>query len=126
MRAALALVTARLALKTMPFASARAAINRGQALMRRPVPPPPAERIVWAVETAGRLIPGLHNCLVQAVAAEAMLTGAGHPCELRIGVAKSVPGQLTAHAWLEGGGKILIGEFELDRYQALAAIGRQL
>jgi hypothetical protein len=30
-------------------------------------------------------MPGMKNCLVQAVAAEAILIGMGDPCELRIG-----------------------------------------
>jgi hypothetical protein len=122
MRAAMALVTARLALKVMPFRAARNAIARGQALIRVPAPPPPADRIVWAVETAGRAIPGARNCLVQALAAEAILLRAGYRCDLRIGAAKDHARELAAHAWLvSGDGKVLIGDFELDRYHPLAA-----
>jgi hypothetical protein len=40
------------------------------------------------VDAAGRAMPGMKNCLVQAVAAEAIRIGMGHPCELRIGAAK--------------------------------------
>ncbi|MGZ6212905.1 MAG: lasso peptide biosynthesis B2 protein, partial [Candidatus Binataceae bacterium] len=75
----------------------------------------------WAVEAMGRAIPGMKNCLVQAIAAEAMLIRAGHPCEFRIGAAKTGPRELIAHAWLESKGKVLIGEFELDRYTPLVA-----
>ena len=63
----------------------------------------------------------MKNCLVQAVAAEAMLIRAGHPCELRIGAAKNGPNELIAHAWLESEGRVLIGDFELDRYTPLIA-----
>jgi Transglutaminase-like superfamily len=120
MRAAMALVTARVALKLMPLRAARRVIIRSQALARLPSPPP-AERIVWAVETAGRAIPGARNCLVQALAAEAILLCAGHRCDLRIGVAKDGTRELAAHAWLENGeGEVLIGRFDLDRYRALA------
>jgi hypothetical protein len=49
-----------------------------------------------------------------------MLVRAGHPCEFRIGAAKNGPG-LIAHAWLESEGRVLIGEFELDRYTPLVA-----
>ncbi len=124
-RAAIALVTAQLALKLMPFPAARKAIARGQALRPIPAPPPTAERIVWAVATAGRAIPGARNCLVQALVAEAMLLSAGHRCDLRIGVAKDGARELRAHAWLESAdGKVLIGDFELDRYHPLAAAAR--
>src|SRR5271154_5240061 len=87
MRAALAVVSAKLAIRTVHLPAARAAVLRlegfGSIVM-----PVRAGRIVWAVETVGRAIPGMKNCLVQAVAAEAMLIRAGHPCELRIGAAK--------------------------------------
>ncbi|MGH7914670.1 MAG: lasso peptide biosynthesis B2 protein [Candidatus Binataceae bacterium] len=120
MRAALAVVGAKLAIRTLHLPAARAAVTRleclGWIVMQAR-----ADRIVWAVEVAGRAIPGMKNCLVQAVAAEAMLIRAGHPCELRIGAAKNRPGQLIAHAWLESEGRVLIGEFELDRYTPLFA-----
>jgi hypothetical protein len=120
MRAALAVVSAKLAVRTLRLPTARAAVCR----LLRPrwfVAPARADRIVWAVQAAGRTIPGMKNCLVQAVAAEAMLLGAGHPCELRIGAAKSGPNELIAHAWLESEGGVLIGDFELDRYTPLLA-----
>lgn len=120
MRAALAVVSAKLAIRTLRLPAARTAVTRLERLGWI-VTPAPAERIVWAVEAAGRAIPGMKNCLVQAVAAEAMLVRAGHPCELRIGAAKNGPGGLIAHAWLESEGRVLIGEFELDRYTPLIA-----
>lgn len=120
MRAALAVVGAKLAIRTLHLPAARAAVTRFECLGWIVMPARP-DRIVWAVEAAGRAIPGMKNCLVQAVAAEAMLTRTGHPCELRIGAAKNRPGQLIAHAWLESAGRVLIGEFELDRYTPLIA-----
>jgi Transglutaminase-like superfamily len=121
MRAALAVVSAKLAVRTLPLPAARAAVTRLERLGWI-VTSAPADRIVWAVEAAGRAIPGMKNCLVQAVAAEAMLARAGHPCALRIGAAKNGPGGgLIAHAWLESEGRVLIGEFELERYTPLVA-----
>lgn len=120
MRAAIALVSAKLALRTLRLPAARAAVTRLQRLGWF-VTPATADAIVWAVETAGRAIPGMKNCLVQAMAAEAILVRAGHPCELRIGVAKNGRDELIAHAWLESEGRVLIGEFELDRYTPLIA-----
>jgi transglutaminase superfamily protein len=120
MRAALAVVSAKLAIRTLRLPAARAAVARLERLGWI-VSPTPADRIVWAVEAAGRAIPGMKNCLVRAVAAEAMLARAGHPCELRIGAAKNGPGGFVAHAWLESEGRVLIGDFELDRYTPLVA-----
>jgi hypothetical protein len=123
MRAAVAVVSAKLAIRTVHLPAARAAVMRVERLGWTVIPAR-ADRIVWAVETAGRAIPGMKNCLVQAVAAEAMLLRAGHPCELRIGAAKNGPRELIAHAWLESEGRVLIGDFELGRYAPLRA--RQL
>jgi len=67
------------------------------------------ERIAWAVAVAQRVVPQA-TCLPQALAAEALLTRAGHPAELRIGVIKTERGRLTAHAWVESGGDIVVGE----------------
>ncbi|MGZ6243763.1 MAG: lasso peptide biosynthesis B2 protein [Candidatus Binataceae bacterium] len=120
MRAALAVVSAKVALRTLPLTAARAMVARLERLGWNAVPER-ADRIVWAVEAMGRAIPGMKNCLVQAIAAEAMLIRAGHPCEFRIGAAKTGPRELIAHAWLESEGKVLIGEFELDRYTPLVA-----
>src|SRR5260370_41243803 len=119
MRAALPVVRAKLAIRTLRLPAARAAVARLERLGWI-VTPTPVDRIVWAVEAAGRAIPGMKNCLVQAVAAEAMLVRAGHPCEFRIGAAKNGP-RLIAHAWLESGGRVLIGEILLVRYNPLVA-----
>ena len=75
-RAALAVVNAKLATRTLPLPTARAIVTRQQHLGWTVVPVR-ADRIVWAVETASRAIPGMKNCLVQAVTAEAMLIQAG-------------------------------------------------
>ena len=50
-----------------------------------------------------------------------MLSRAGYPCELRMGVAKKAPDELIAHAWVESEGRVVIGEFELERYTPLKA-----
>ncbi len=120
MRAALAVVSAKLAIRSLRLPAARAAVTHLERLGWI-VTPARADRIVWAVEAAGRAIPGMKNCLVQAVAAEAMLLRAGHPCQFRIGAAKNGPDELIAHAWLESEGRVLIGDFELDRYTPFVA-----
>ena len=63
-------------------------------------------RIVWAVSALGERVPG--SCLTQALATQVMLRRRGHSANLRIGVALNEKG-LSAHAWLEDQGKIIIG-----------------
>jgi len=49
-----------------------------------------------------------------------MLAQAGHPADLRIGVAKTPFGRLSAHAWVESDGHIVVGELrELSAYEPL-------
>ncbi len=77
------------------------------------------ERGVWAVQVASRYIPRA-TCLTQALAAQALLGFGGIPASVRIGVAKEPTEGLEAHAWLESGGKILMGGAEADqRYTPL-------
>ena len=80
---------------------------------------PPAERIAWAIRVVSRYLPGTRNCLVQSLAAQAMLARRGYPARLRIGVAKDEGGRLKAHAWVECEGNIVIGSRGVSQYTAL-------
>jgi hypothetical protein len=77
------------------------------------------ERVAWAVAAASTFVPGGSNCLLRAIAAGMMLRRYGFDSALKIGVTKSSGGSLAAHAWLESGGQVVIGGFELDRYVTL-------
>jgi Transglutaminase-like superfamily len=112
--AAVALLSAKICVRILRLPLARSAVLRVQRLgigAREAR----ADRLVWAVDTASRAIPRMNNCLVRAVAAEAMFLRARHPCEIRLGAAKNGR-EFAAHAWLESGGAVVIGDFELDRY----------
>ena len=74
------------------------------------------ERIVWAIRAVSRYLPGTRNCLVQSLAAQAMLARRGYPARLCIGVAKDEGGQLKAHAWVECEGNIVIGSRGVSQY----------
>jgi len=84
---------------------------------------PTIERVSWAVRAASRFVPGASNCLVRALATQALLGKYGYRSELRIGVRKAADAGLAAHAWLESDGAVVIGEFELDHYVPLAPPG---
>ena len=85
---------------------------------------PSAARIAQFVAVASRFIPNA-NCLTRALAAEALLQRHGHdPC-LRIGVAKSAPDALRAHAWVECAGDVVIGGDAVEGLTPLGAAGVQ-
>lgn len=78
------------------------------------------EQVVWAVGTASHYIPQASTCLTQALVAQVLLGRRGHPAHLRIGIARDAAGQLQAHAWVESGGKIVLGDLQdLWRYNPL-------
>jgi len=82
-----------------------------------------ARRIVWAVETSSRVVPGA-TCLVRAFAAQNLLARAGYQSQIRVGVADS-SGKFTAHAWLTCDGRVVMGGSaqELRRYTVLVDLG---
>jgi hypothetical protein len=104
----------RLALRTMPFA----ALRRCVALLAKTRASASAtpERVAWAVEAAGRRVGAA--CLAKAMAARVMLARRGHEGELRIGVARGEGGGIQAHAWVEQGGRVLVGSSPVE-YRAL-------
>jgi hypothetical protein len=71
----------------------------------------PLSRMAWLVERAGQynLVKG--TCLTQALVLSRLLARSGVPTTLRIGVARP-QGPLTAHAWLEYQGQVIIGHQE--------------
>lgn len=79
-----------------------------------------AQRIADAVRRAAAGVPRA-SCLVQAVSTQALLALAGSPGRIVLGVARTRRG-LAAHAWVEHGGKIVIGEGAPPDYTVLGAL----
>jgi hypothetical protein len=79
------------------------------------------DRISWAVAAvARRFAEPTMTCLVQALAVDAMLKRRGHVAQLRLGVRTLTP--FEAHAWVECGGHIVIGDRQdLATYSILSA-----
>jgi transglutaminase superfamily protein len=120
LRSVLLLGAARLGLWVLPLQAVRRLLAR---TIRRPTPAPgpvTPERITWAMAAAQRVVPAA-TCLPQALAAEALLARYGHPSALRIGVVKNEHRRLVAHAWVESGGRIVVGELRegLSEYTPL-------
>lgn len=112
----------RIATWTLPYSRVRGIVSRRSAARAAAaLTRPERERIAWAIIVASAYVPGGRNCLVRALATEAMLGRFGYDGELKIGVARTADGQLRAHAWLESAGRPIIGDFDLDNYAMLTA-----
>jgi len=83
------------------------------------------ERIVWAVRTVTGVLPAGNTCLTKAVTAECLLRVSGYDATLRFGVA-GLPREgsaLRAHAWVEHGGRVVMGGPVPAEYVALLQPG---
>lgn len=109
------LLAFRIALWTRPFAEVRSLVDRWSG--RSPSAGVAPARVAWAVEHAARIVPGA-TCLTRALAAEVMLRRTGGRPDLRFGVARDA-GDFEAHAWLELGGRVLVGDHGIERYSPL-------
>ena len=67
-------------------------------------------RVVWALDKVSRHMPWASTCLTRALCARFMLGQAGQGTEFRLGVARRDDGGISAHAWLEVGGNVIVGE----------------
>ncbi len=107
----------RIGLWVLPFRMIQRFAFRAR---RKQETPYSVEQFVWAVRAVSRLVPGA-TCLTQALAAQMLLTRAGHASRVEIGVAKGEKNQFQAHAWLVLGDRVLIGGAGVDRYTPLVA-----
>ena len=100
----------RLALWLIPFHVLMRLLRRRtrRTTKRQEVDHDAVNRVIWNVERASRLVPAA-TCLVQAIAAQILLSQIGEIADLRIGVARDETGGFQAHAWLEYQGEVVIG-----------------
>ena len=116
---ALATITmVRLRLALLPFRPPSG--RRGARRVPKPAVTP--ERIAWAIGHAGGCW-GNATCLARALAAQRMLRRRGVASRVSIGVVggerQGATSSLIAHAWLEVGGRILVGGPDVSRYTPL-------
>jgi hypothetical protein len=76
-------------------------------------PPAAIGPVRWAIAAVAARCPPA-TCLIQALAADAMLRRRGLPCELRIGVRPRGDGAVPveAHAWVECAGAVAVGAID--------------
>jgi hypothetical protein len=123
--AALALVLATIAVRTLPFRrTARfAGLSEGATASEVTIEQLAcAERVGRAVRAVASRTPWTSTCLMEAVAGAALLRRRRIPAEVHFGVAKDSarPDGLAAHAWLTCGGRVLTGDGpQRQRYATL-------
>lgn len=75
----------------------------------------------WAVGVASRYVPAA-TCLTQALATDFLLSRMGYRSTLHIGVLLREDTSLSAHAWVEYNGDILIGGRDHQQFTPLPPI----
>jgi hypothetical protein len=82
---------------------------------------PSVSRLAWSVAAASRHLPFRSTCLVESLAADAMLRRRGYASEIRFGVRPPRGGALAGHAWVEHDGAVVFGALaELAEYSVLS------
>ena len=123
LRAVLLVGAIRLGLAVLSFRTLQQALAR----LAQPLSNPQGsrvgstDRLLWAIRRASLCVPGA-SCLTQALAAQVLLARHGHQADLRIGVARDLERRLQAHAWLEQGGRVLLGADEGRAYTLLEGL----
>lgn len=125
-KTALVMAVVRLTLGVLPFAVVhRLFTNIGVRSRQRVMPrSSTVQQVVWSVKVIGRYLPRA-TCLVEAYTLHYLLARQGVTTRIRIGVMHSPKKQLAAHAWVEQGSKVLIGDLpNFHDYTALPTLER--
>jgi len=115
------LAIARLAAPSVPFRIIAKRLQNPAAAPRSAPTVAQAPHVRRAVLLAARQLPGTTPCLAQAIAAQTMLKRRHCASTLHLGVGKDAHGALTAHAWVEAAGEIVVGENGIAGMQPIAA-----
>ena len=115
----------RAGLWLLPFRILRPVVDRAA---RNPGPEVTDElvaaRVAWAISNAARLVPRA-TCVTQALAARILLARRGLASEVCYGVGRR-QGRIIAHAWLESGGRVIVGGERLESLLPLAPLERRM
>jgi transglutaminase superfamily protein len=126
MEAAALMALAWTGLRMLPFATVRRVLEHYiKYAASWPIdrtPAVPIATVRWAIGAVSARAPSA-SCLVQALAADAMLRRRHLPSEIRIGVRPRCGhnARLEGHAWVESGGVVTVGDLDdLSEFQTLA------
>jgi hypothetical protein len=114
-------------LRLLPLPTLRRILDRyaGPPATTRQADARSSAPVRWAIGAVAARLPQA-TCLVQALAADAMLRRRGFATELRIGVRVRVShgAPLEAHAWVECGGAVVTGAIpDLPEFKVLNTAG---
>jgi Transglutaminase-like superfamily len=73
------------------------------------------EELSKAVSGVSRFVPQA-TCLTQALTLHILLRRRRLESKIHIGVAKTKGGPFESHAWVENEGRVVIGDFDLNRF----------
>lgn len=123
--AVFSLGAARAMILLVPFRWIAPWLERKPRGSGRPTEPDPVltGSVRRAVTITANHVPWNAVCLPQAMAAKFMLARRGCPSTLHLGVARTGADALTAHAWLEAGNAIVVGERGVDSVTPVAHFG---
>jgi Transglutaminase-like superfamily len=123
LEAAAALLIVRVGLWTLPFATLTRIVDWVANPIERQRSAVEAGRIGRTVTAVARRLPLGMTCLVEALAAQAMLRRRGYVSTLRFGVRSGKnPRTIDAHAWLECDGLVVVGAIDaLQEYAPMNA-----
>jgi hypothetical protein len=76
--------------------------------------------VQWVTDEAAWFLPGETVCLPRAIAAQVLLRQRGIGTTLYYGAATLPERGLTAHAWLQDGSEIVVGQHDGQDYHTLA------
>ena len=107
-RAAPWVLTTRLALGVVPWKRLSSALGAGR--LRGGAPDLERARdTIWAVHAISRRVLPDRPCLTQALVARRLLRDCGVDSTLRMGAVRRPDGDISAHAWLEHEGRVILG-----------------
>jgi hypothetical protein len=109
LRIGLLLILIRVSLVLLPFGMLQAMLEQLAGWRAKSQQVDDRQTILQATRSLGRRLLGDSPCLTEALTVQTLFRRRGYPAELRIGVVKSPPGELLAHAWVESAGAIVIG-----------------
>lgn len=123
--AALWLLALKVGLYLLPFNRLRTWVARSGRPDGEPGDIKDMHTIISAIERISQFLAPLRiNCLPQALVGHRLLQQQGFDVQLRIGVLKNHGDQLTAHAWLEVQGRVVLGDLRgLEQFAAFPALG---
>ena len=83
------------------------------------------EKVTWAIEAVRWATPWDSNCLARSIAGKRMLRKRGLASTLYLGVSKSDPKTLIAHAWLRCGERYVAGAPGHEQFTVVATFAEK-